>query len=172
MEIKFYLIKGTLVRAVRQDFFDNEGYFLEDKIFFQKDYFTKKFIKMYKTPIDYKWGMKDALYYKLKKYSCNEIEDLLRYSLLYKLSSNHNELDFHFNLYIKTASYTDLFYNDLQLRLNTTYYKMDINGTVSGPFYISTLDDPNKIQGQLENGLVLILSRKQLFEPIQFSKTA
>jgi len=172
MDIKFYMIKGTLERAVRQDFFDNEGYFLEDKIFFQKDYITKKFTTLFRTPTDYPFGMKDAEYFKVKKYHSDLIDDLLRHALLYKLSTNNHELDFHFNLYIKTATYTDIFHRDLLLKMHTTYYNMETNGTVTGPFFINEFDKPEQIQNRLEKGMIYILSKKQLFEPITLSKAS
>jgi len=157
MDVKFYSIRGTLVRAVRQDFFDNKGYFLEDKIFFQKDYMTKKFTTLFKVPSDFPCMEKDKEYYKLKKYYSDEIDDLIRNQLLYKLSTNHHELDFHFNLFIKTATYTDMFHRDLLLKMNTTYYNMDPNGTVTGPYFTSEFDNPEQIQKRLEKGLILIL---------------
>lgn len=169
MEPKFYTVKGTLERCSKQDFFDKEGNFLQDKLFFRKDYWTKKFIGYYRTPMDYPLAMSDLTNALIKKYDISALEDLLNHGLLYKLSAAHHEMDFHFTLYIKTAFEADLFFRDNLLIYNTCYYNIDSKGIVTGPNNITEFDDPNKIRERVQKQSILVLSKKQLFEPYKMS---
>lgn len=172
MEPKFYTVKGTLERCSKQDFFDNHGIFLQDKLFFQKDYWNRNFIGFYRTPSDSDFGMPKPMDALLKEHSIKELDDLLRFGLLYKLSAAHHETDFHFTLYIKTAFETDLFFRDNLLIYNTCYYNIDTKGIVTGPNYITEFDNPDKIRERVEKQSILILSRKQLFEPYKMDKAS
>ena len=171
METKFYKIKGTLERASRSDFYDNQGYFLEGKLFFQKDYWSQKIETIYTCPDDYPLATKSKDYFILKNHLTKTIDDLLQHGLLFKLSSLHREVDFHFNLFIKSANFEDFFWKENQLKINTCFYTM-INNIYDGPKFINEFDDPEKILNRINQGTIYVLTKKQTFEPITISKAS
>ena len=169
---KFYTIKASLVRCSRQDFFDSEGFFLENKLFFIKDYVTKEFVSHYVLPMDFTKNLTDRDSLLSKKYTVGEINNMLRHGLIYKIVETSNVLDFNFSMYIRTANEFDLFYNFKNLQQNVTYYNINYQGMVSGPFHITSFTKIEEIKKLMDQGLVLVPNHKQKFEQITLAKAS
>jgi len=172
MKPDFFITKGSLVRCGKEDLVTEKGIFIEDKAFFIKDWLSQEFKGIYKISnvnsiADYKY--KSATI----KYVLQEIDYLIKKNLIFKLSDNHLNTYYSFNLILKTAFEMDLFYGSTNhLVYNTIYYNLYNNGTVSGPYQITLNDSPEIIRRRMEKREILVPSKKQLFEPYIKQKSA
>ena len=172
MKTQFYIIKGTLARCSREDLITADGTFIENKLFFLRDFITREFKHTYRlqcsTPIH-----KSELDVAIDKYMSDEINYLLQGNLIYKLSQLNHELDFSFQMYVKTATMFDLFYCPNHLKINTVYYNRYPNGTIDlTPSEITEYDDPKLFLEKIEKGFIVVPSKKQLFEPYKIQKAS
>lgn len=170
MEIKYYVVNAHLVRCALEDLIRHDGDFVENKMFFVKDIATQKFKGTYRI-VEANTTVKDELQIACDKYLKNEIETLLACNLIFKLSATPNPLDFSFKMYLKTAVEFDLFDGNL-LKMNSIYYIMTPSGSPLGPGYLSPENSPETLREQIEKGLILVPTKKQLFEPSQLAKAS
>ncbi|AIT65733.1 hypothetical protein ACSN7D_001279 [Flavobacterium psychrophilum] len=171
-KVKYFKIRGTLVRASSNDFIDDHGIFIEEKIFFVKNIINKKFETTYKIS-SINSVHKDILQLAIEKYTIAEFTFLLEHDLIYKLSDSHNELDFKFYLIVKTATIFDVFYNYKWLKINACYYEMNtFSNTLTGPYYFRENDDIEKIKILVDKSLIYIPTKKQTFESLINKKSA
>lgn len=170
MEIKYYVVNAHLVRCVLEDLVKPDGSFVENKMFFVKDIASQKFKGTYRI-VEANASVKDELQIACDKYQRNEIETLLACNLIFKLSLTANPLDFGFKMYLKTAVEFDLFDGNL-LKMNSIYYVMTASGSPLGPGYLSAENSPETLREQIEKGLILVPTKKQLFEPSQLAKAS
>ena len=170
MEIKYYVVHASLVRCSLEDLMKPDGSFIENKMFFLKDIATQKFKATYKI-ISANHEVKDALQRASDKYMKKEIETLLACNLIFKLAETKKSLDFSFKIYLKTAVEFDLF-DGKYLKMNSIYYIMNEHGSPLGPTYLCSENSPELLREQMEKGLILVPTKKQLFEPIQLAKAS
>jgi hypothetical protein len=173
MKIDFFTLKATLERCSNQDIYDKNGYFKENLSIFLKDNLKQKFIGFYKVPNDYPLMLADEDYWKTKSYWNTEISALLYFGQLFKLSLTHRDVDFHFNLVVKTAIQTDFFDVLKNLKYNLQYYlKSDDGYSIIGPYTLNYEMKDSKILELIEKRKIFILSTKQTFEPYFHKKIA
>lgn len=163
MENKFYQIKVSVVPVSWNDCLTGD-LFQSGKTFFRKDQFTGKFIGMYHLPDDSPIWMKDEINQAIKAYQRDELKLLLQKQLLFKVSENPHDFEQSFMCYIKTPSIDDFMQTPNYLKENLIYWVMNV-GQVTGPFYTKKDDDPERYIKMWQNGNLMVLSRKQLFEP-------
>lgn len=171
-KVNFFKVKGTLIQASHSDFFDRNGEFIEEKIFFIKDYITREFTSTYKIS-SINSQHKDVIQLALENYVKQEVSFLLKNKLVYKLSENHHELDYHFELVLKTADFYDLFFNSNWLKVNSCYYIMNkASSLLTGPYFLNENDDKAKMGQYIAQEIIYVPIKKQLFEKTTMKKTA
>lgn len=170
MKINFYVVKASLAICQLDDLIRYDGSFVENKTFFLKDVKTQNFYSTYKI-ISANHPHKDKLQLAIDKYLTNEVKLLLRYKLIFKFAEISNSIDFSFKIYLKTAVEFDLFEGNL-LKTNAVYYEINEQGLTIGPGYLSSENIPEVLREKMLKGLILVPTKKQLFEPIETAKAS
>lgn len=165
--------KATLVAALYSDIVTHDGIFKNHKMFFIKDEATREFCGIYKT-IDNDWINKDTDDYRMnQEYQINHLKYLLGKRLIYMLSTNNNENDFQFKLYLKKADEFDMFYSPSFLKLHKIYYVINPkDNSVTGPEFINTETQISTINSLIEKGLIYTPNNRQSFEPFKSKQSA
>lgn len=172
MEIQYLRIKATLERCSREDLVTASGNFIENKVFFLKDYNSREFNKTYRI-LNVNSMFKDELQLAIEKYQMNEVNFLLQNNLIYKISQVNHQLDYHFLLYIKTAIEFDLFESPKHLKINTLYYNQHPDGKHDlVPNFITEQDIPSDFFERMQRGKIWVPTKKQHFEPYKIQKAS
>ena len=170
--MQYYNIRACLVLANASDIYDSENYFFENKNFYMRDPFTKKFRQRFKIPNDFPWAKKDSAYYARKNYWINQISLMLFHNQLYKVVLPSLQKTEEIFLTVKTAVREDLFYNQKNILENTMYYKLCDNNATTGPYFATKFCDENEILQLLNEDKILIPTNRQLFEPFMVQNIA
>ena len=166
MEIQYFNIIAGLELVSKIDIYDNECFFRENKIFYLKNYFSKKFICQWRLPEDdLVKSNHNELYFSVKKYSNLEIQEFLKYQLLFKISWEPTEFTEKIYLTVKTASFQNLIWCNYTLKINTLYYRMENHGYITGPYQVNNFTDLSELKQNIELGQIYIPTSKQNFEP-------
>ncbi|GAB3708441.1 hypothetical protein [Flavobacterium koreense] len=173
MELPIYIsTRATLVNAYWSDLKNSEGIFNFNSIFFLKDEITKEFYSTYKLH-DNDWIYKPDFAKSSEKYFEEEVNYLVNKRLIYKLSTNNNNKDFEFRLYLKRADLDSIFFCPQHIRFNRIYYVVDKkSGSIIGPEYTNFETDIEKFKELIENGFIYVPTKKQTFEPFRLAKAS
>lgn len=156
---KYYKVKATLELVCPADLLGAHGKLLEHRTFFVADRYSKNLKET--------WTINDTSTYEHKM-----LLIAIHHKILFRLSSLHTGLHFHFWLIIREAEPFDCFYMPGKLKVNTTYYVSNEHNIITGPLYISEFDNPNHIMQLLELKKILVPTKKQLFEEIKNQQSA
>ena len=172
MKIDYYNICAAVELVTKTDVFDHAGYLFENKVFYIKNYFTQKFCGRYRLHDDYPNMPLDYEVIKFMQYYKDEVNELLKYKLLYKITvpSENHEKNIFFT--IKTAFYDDLLISNKRIKNNVTYYIMENTNTIHGPHIAGNFTDANEMIDNIDQGKIFIPALKQLFEPYKLIQSA
>lgn len=172
METKYYSINASLVRCSSSDFFDKDGRLFENKTFYIKDESNFQFKDRYYIGDIYGISITESDYILNENYYRNQIKYLKDRGLIYKIE-NHKELEFNFKLYLKTASESDLYITNTNFLIkNSTYYCINQDNQIIGPFEIHENHSGEKFRKFLDKGFLLVPIKKQTFESIKNQESA
>lgn len=172
MEIKYYSIRGTLTRCSKEDFFQN-GRIIENATYYIKDESTLLFKDRFVINEIYYDSVDSSDYKFLEKYYLKQIDYLTSKNLVYKLHDTYDNLKFNFKMYLQTATEFDIYYGSTNhMIINTTYFCITAENKIIGPFQIHDNHSPEKFREFLDKGILLIPTKKQLFEPVINSKAS
>ncbi len=171
MKIQFYKIKASLKMCVMDDFFynkrlvENSSYYIKN---YQGEFYGTFLIDDVYNSVIPEENFRNEKYYK------NMLQILLANNLIYKLCEYVNYSEFTCNFYLKTAVDYELFVSasSNQLIFNKTYYCLNAENNIVGPFQIKQNDSGEKLRDFLDKGLLLVPMKKQLFEPISNAKAS
>lgn len=164
METKYFQVSATMIRAHQFDLVENDV-FVEDKAFFIKNSETGNFENIYKiSNINCFYCSNKVLQQQTIDYQLNEISDLIKKGMLYKIGTLNQQS--RILLVVRSATQDDLFLGKF-LKENTLYYTIGgFGNTTEGPFYISVYDNPEKFLRLLEKREIYVLSKNQPFTEV------
>lgn len=173
MKSTYFKVTEALIPAIKEDFIDQDGKFIEDKLFFLKNSKTDKFYSTYKVSNVNCHNCSNKQWQEMiEDYQIKEIDCLLNNNLIYKNTTTSSE-NIYYNLIIKQATIDDIIYSTKHLIINTTYYLYNETfNSITGPFSIKENDTLEVFTSYLNKETIYVFTKKQLFEKLINKKAA